>query len=195
MPGDFGGPVCSCAHYYYLCTRDRGCTVHPAFPRALCFRGVRKLLANLEQCLLRERVPVSLNHTHSSCPDLIRASIPLHKKAFEERWIAGSSPGNDELYRRHCEELLRRSNPLLLPCLLRNGLLRVNGRAFARPLARNDGFGLLNLNLAVIARLDRAIACARHTNTFVMPGLDPGIHPSSQEGFSKNDGLPGQTPR
>src|SRR5665213_2159178 len=39
MPGDFGGPVCSCAHYYYLCTRDRGCTVHPAFPRALCFEG------------------------------------------------------------------------------------------------------------------------------------------------------------
>jgi antitoxin CptB len=25
-----------------------------------------------------------------------------------------------------------------------------------------------------------------------MPGLDPGIHPSSQEAFSKEDGLPGQ---
>src|SRR5665213_3514340 len=40
---------------------------------------------------------------------------------------------------RHCEEPLRRSNPFLLLSLLRDGLLRINGRAFARPLARNDG--------------------------------------------------------
>ena len=26
------GPVCSCAFFCALCTRDRGCSVHPAFP-------------------------------------------------------------------------------------------------------------------------------------------------------------------
>jgi hypothetical protein len=29
-------------------------------------------------------------------------------------------------------------------------------------------------------------------NTLVMPGLDPGIHPSSQEASFEEDGLPGQ---
>jgi hypothetical protein len=29
-------------------------------------------------------------------------------------------------------------------------------------------------------------------NTLVMPGLDPGIHPSSQEVFFEEDGLPDQ---
>src|ERR1700722_10304409 len=39
-------------------------------------------------------------HTHSSCPDLIRASITLRRKFFRRRWIAGSpvyanaSPGS-----------------------------------------------------------------------------------------------------
>src|SRR5665213_4437202 len=33
-------------------------------------------------------------------------------------------PGNDELFERHCEEPLRRSNPFLLASLLRDGLLR-----------------------------------------------------------------------
>jgi hypothetical protein len=31
-----------------------------------------------------------------------------------------------------------------------------------------------------------------HATTLVMPGLDPGIHPSSQEAFFGGDGLPGQ---
>src|ERR1700722_2695981 len=34
--------------------------------------------------------------THSSCPDLIRASIKRQKGIFEERWIAGSSPAMTE---------------------------------------------------------------------------------------------------
>src|SRR5665213_2033371 len=89
MPGDFGGPVCSCAPFFYLCTRDRGCTVHPAFPRALCFRGCAKIMANLEQCLLRDREPMSLNYIHSSCPDLIRASIKLHKSLCEGDGLPG----------------------------------------------------------------------------------------------------------
>ena len=33
-----------------------------------------------------------------------------------------------------------------------------------------------------------------YANTLVMPGLDPGIHPSSQEILSEKDGLPGQAP-
>src|SRR6202035_2822753 len=47
-----------CVFLGRTCTRDRGCAVHPVFPRILCFRGVRKLSANLEQCVLRDREPV-----------------------------------------------------------------------------------------------------------------------------------------
>jgi hypothetical protein len=36
------------------------------------------------------------------------------------------------------------------------------------------------------------ICADRYTNAFVMPGLDPGIHPSSQEASFEADGLPGQ---
>jgi hypothetical protein len=31
-----------------------------------------------------------------------------------------------------------------------------------------------------------------HANKLVMPGLDPGIHPPSQEAVFEEDGLPGQ---
>jgi hypothetical protein len=45
-------------------------------------------------------------------------------------------------------------------------------------------------------RLKQRIAVARaktkYVNAFVMPGLDPGIHRSSQKFFQK-DGLPGRT--
>src|ERR1700722_19492545 len=37
-----------------------------------------------------------VTQTHSSCPDLIRASIKPQKSIFEERWIAGSSPAMTE---------------------------------------------------------------------------------------------------
>jgi hypothetical protein len=36
------------------------------------------------------------------------------------------------------------------------------------------------------------IVVGLQVNTLVMPGLDPGIHPSSQDVPSKGDGLPGQ---
>ena len=32
-------PVCSCALFCAVCTRDRGCSVHPAFPAPSSFRG------------------------------------------------------------------------------------------------------------------------------------------------------------
>jgi hypothetical protein len=56
-------------------------------------------------------------------------------------------------------------------------------------MAKNSGTTRANL------RRDREAMSAneRDTNTGVMPGLDPGIHQSSQRAsFSKKDGLPGQ---
>src|SRR6476469_6984831 len=47
--------------------------------------------------------------------------------------------------------------------------------------------------IAKLRREDTAvkIEIGVHANTFVMPGLDPGIHPSSGSSFEE-DGLPGQ---
>ena len=39
MPDASAEPVCSCAHPLSHCVRDRGCSVHPAFPAPSCFRG------------------------------------------------------------------------------------------------------------------------------------------------------------
>jgi hypothetical protein len=39
---------------------------------------------------------------------------------------------------------------------------------------------------------DPAVYVGVHAKTRVMPGLDPGIHPSSQEAVFEEDGLPGQ---
>jgi hypothetical protein len=37
-------------------------------------------------------IDVGMPHPHSSCPDLIRASIDLREMLFRRRWIAGSGP-------------------------------------------------------------------------------------------------------
>ena len=38
------GPVCSCAHSFaQFCTRDRGCSAHPAFPAPFFLERVRQL--------------------------------------------------------------------------------------------------------------------------------------------------------
>src|SRR5437588_9305603 len=47
-------PVCSCAQLSTICTRDRGCSAHPAFPAPSDFRRSRKLLANLGRNVPRE---------------------------------------------------------------------------------------------------------------------------------------------
>jgi hypothetical protein len=39
MPDASAEPVCSCAHSTLHCARDRGCSVHPAFPAPSRFRG------------------------------------------------------------------------------------------------------------------------------------------------------------
>src|ERR1700754_1236828 len=47
-------PVCSCAFFTRaFCTRDRGCSGHPAFPAPSNFR-VRKFLANLGRIAPRD---------------------------------------------------------------------------------------------------------------------------------------------
>ena len=44
--GASAGPVCSCAHSSTLCTRDRGCSAHPAFPAPSSFGGARSTQAS-----------------------------------------------------------------------------------------------------------------------------------------------------
>jgi hypothetical protein len=39
MPDASAEPVCSCAFFCALCTRDRGCSVHPVFPAPSDWRG------------------------------------------------------------------------------------------------------------------------------------------------------------
>jgi hypothetical protein len=52
-------PVCSCAHFLRAyCTRDRGCSAHPAFPAPSDFKA-RNFLANLGRVAPRERNSMS----------------------------------------------------------------------------------------------------------------------------------------
>jgi hypothetical protein len=44
-------------------------------------RGIKLYLE--QKSMLRDREPMSLNHAHSLCPDLIRASTNLHKNLSE----------------------------------------------------------------------------------------------------------------
>ena len=52
------GPVCSCALLPLHCTRDRGCSAHPAFPAPLIGEGVTSM-ANLGRMAPRDREVVS----------------------------------------------------------------------------------------------------------------------------------------
>src|SRR5882724_12896189 len=47
-------PVCSCAFFAHFCTRDRGCSAHPAFPAPSDFKA-RNFSANLGRIEPRER--------------------------------------------------------------------------------------------------------------------------------------------
>ena len=68
--------------YHYSCTRDRGCTVHPAFPRALHSERAGKL-ASLEQKPCCENENVCLNvFARSPCDEAI------HSCFLAARWIA-----------------------------------------------------------------------------------------------------------
>jgi hypothetical protein len=81
MPDASAEPVCSCVQPTSFCARDRGCSAHPAFPAPSVWRGTGS-------CITRALCVAII---HSSCPDLIRASINLQKN-FLRGWIAGSSP-------------------------------------------------------------------------------------------------------
>jgi hypothetical protein len=83
----------------------------PGIPHALCFRGgvflhnsgasrregadaYLKVVGclKMEVGMRAKRSPGSPREPHSSCPDLIRASINPRNKVFRKRWITGSSP-------------------------------------------------------------------------------------------------------
>src|SRR5665213_4310362 len=90
MPGDFGGPVCSCAFSLVgLHTRPR---VHraPGIPaRPLHLRGGR-LMANLEQAVLRDREVMSRCYSHVSTS--LRGALATKQSTLAsllaEQWIA-----------------------------------------------------------------------------------------------------------
>src|SRR5260221_849303 len=73
-------PVCSCAQLSTICTRDRGCSVHPAFPAPSDYRRSRKILANLGRIALRERESISAVISIAA-----KQSMLPHKK---QEWIA-----------------------------------------------------------------------------------------------------------
>src|SRR5665213_3517524 len=83
MPGDFGGPVCSCAFSLVGLahgTAGAPCTWHSRAPFVL---GCVKIMANLEQCLLRDRGPVSRSDSHVS------TSLRAHRARIRAtRWLA-----------------------------------------------------------------------------------------------------------
>src|SRR5712664_3080969 len=105
MPGDPGGPVVNTRVLPAHCTRGCGCNGHPAFPTpslgrkinaqlgriaprgAKLYRRTMLLFGVCAKCSL-----TSPRVTHSSCPDLIRASINLRNKFFQRGWVTGSSP-------------------------------------------------------------------------------------------------------
>src|SRR5665213_4519082 len=111
MPGDFGGPVCSCAPYHYFCTRDRGCTVHPVSPTPFGFEGRR-------------------------FPGMTRA------KTIRAAGMRRCVNWSNVIARRPCDEAI---HSCFLTCCAMD--------CFAARAPRNDGFGLLQLNFAVIVRL------------------------------------------
>ncbi len=111
MPGDSGVLVVTRVRSTTTtCTRNRGCSGHPAFPtpsrgRKIYQRlgrsaprgrervsGVVLLFEDFEIGVCAKRYLTSRHKTHPSCPDLIRASINLRGNFFRRRWITGSSP-------------------------------------------------------------------------------------------------------
>src|SRR5882672_3455423 len=76
-PDASAGPVCSCAFFpCAFCTRDRGCSAHPAFPAPSCFLGVkidaklgriapRECRRTSSRCLKVESATLATNSTSS----------------------------------------------------------------------------------------------------------------------------------
>ena len=113
MPGKSGEPVVTTSCVFL--TRNCGCasgarhSLRPLILEGRCFSKTRA-------CERRGRksMPEVSAQTRLSCPDLIRASIELHKNAFERGWIAGSSPAMTKRMRpRHACGMTEASRPLL----------------------------------------------------------------------------------
>src|SRR6202795_3500278 len=77
-------PVCSCAIFFStLCTRDRGCSAHPAFPAPSLFRGTTKRkpraspAARTRMCIcrLKSEMPLVLPCPH--IPEQESRDLPL----------------------------------------------------------------------------------------------------------------------
>jgi hypothetical protein len=105
-------------------------------PSSHCVRGCRVISVDL---YARVRTTTTYAHETAGAPctrhprapfGLRGAEIngkPRATRAARSRTHVSLYPMSQrhcELFQRHCEEPLRRSNPLLLPCLLRDGLLR-----------------------------------------------------------------------
>src|SRR5665213_1260052 len=109
MPGDFGGPVCSCAQLSIHAHETAGapCTRHPRAPFALEGRAINGKPRAVPAA--RSRAYVFESHT-LVMPGLDPGIHPLHKKFFRRRWIAGSSPAMtnyiDVIARSFCDEAI-----------------------------------------------------------------------------------------
>ena len=115
-------PVCSCAHYLYHCTRDRGCSAHPAFPAPSEFGEGGKFLANLGRNAFA-RTQVLTRHPEVLAgfgePRRMNRPQPGRRpsrlaRARTSRVSAKRSSVGDGFDSGHCEERLRRSNPYFL---------------------------------------------------------------------------------
>ena len=75
-------PVCSCAHTYYHCARDLGCSAHPAFPAPSDYRRSRKLLANLGHLMPREYGPMLTRERRRLEPQVACLTNPLRSRGM-----------------------------------------------------------------------------------------------------------------
>src|SRR5450755_1881557 len=76
-----------CAFFRTFCTRDRGCSAHPAFPAPSCFRGTT-YFAKLGQTVSRERgcvIKIESGLTTSLRGALLSAEARLRAKADATR--------------------------------------------------------------------------------------------------------------
>src|ERR1022692_1680728 len=106
--------------YHFSCTRDRGCTVHPAFPRALHSKEGGKSMANLEQSVLRECEPMS--HCYSHVAASLRGALATKQSTLAcflaARWIASLTLAMTAWPFRKLNHVRARHTPMSSPDLI-----------------------------------------------------------------------------
>src|SRR6476620_7125020 len=76
---------------YYKCTRDRGCSAHPAFPAPSVFERAEEFLANLGRNAPRECETVSaVIASEATCPPKPWRRRKQSMSPLTEVWIASS---------------------------------------------------------------------------------------------------------